>query len=71
MKNGKRWLSLPSREFQDKDTGEKKYMSIMRFMEKAHNDAFCKAALKALDDFCAQHAHEEPAQEQSAEGLPF
>lgn len=73
MKNGKRWLSLPSREYQDQDSGEKKYISILRFIEKEHNDAFCRAALKALDEYCAQHNQEQPPQEQNTqnEELPF
>jgi len=53
-KNGRRWITMPSREFSDPETGEKKYISIMRFMEKSHNEAFCDAALKALDKYCAE-----------------
>ena len=56
MKNGKRWLSMPSREYNDPESGEKKYISIMRFIEKSHNDAFAAAALKALDEWCAKNA---------------
>jgi len=73
MKDGRRWLSLPSREYVDPESGEKKYISIMRFIEKEHLDAFCKAALHAIDEWCKANA--EPQQEQPMhqehEELPF
>tara|TARA_R110002126_G_scaffold185420_2_gene333947 strand:- start:191 stop:535 length:345 start_codon:yes stop_codon:yes gene_type:complete len=68
MKNGKRWVSLPSREFNDKDTGEKKYISIMRFMDKAHGDAFSNGALVAFDSWCEKNA---PKEEKPSEFIPF
>ncbi len=77
MKDGKRWLSLPSREYQDKDSGEKKYISIMRFMDKSHHEAFCKAALQAMDEWCVKNAQVDEPCAQPAEtfkeedGCPF
>lgn len=60
MKDGRRWMSLPSREYVDRETGDKKYISIMRFMEKEHNDSFCKAALHSMDQWCAANAQQQP-----------
>jgi hypothetical protein len=75
MSNGKRWIKPPSREFTDPKSGEKKYINILKFIKKEHNDSFCQAALQALDKWCEQNAAPEP-EEQSAgfvpeEGLPF
>lgn len=47
QKNGNRWLSMPSREY-EKD-GEKKYMPYVSFFEKIDNDNFQKSALNAMD----------------------
>ena len=47
-------MGLPSREYQDTESGEKKYISIIRFIQKEHHEAFCKAALQAVDDWCAK-----------------
>lgn len=73
MKNGKRWMSLPNREYKDPESGDKKYIGVMKFIEKEHSDAFCKAALKALDSWCEQNSQEQdqeqPAQDESV--LPF
>ena len=70
MKNGKRWVSMPSRQYEE--DGEKKYISVMRFIEKDHADAFSKIALQALDDWCAKNTEQEliPA-ESTQEEIPF
>lgn len=63
MSNGKRWLKLPSREYVD-ESGEKKFIQVIRFINKDHNEAFCKAALQAIDMWCAANAEpEQPPQE--------
>tara|TARA_R110002096_G_scaffold113208_2_gene246250 strand:+ start:1041 stop:1388 length:348 start_codon:yes stop_codon:yes gene_type:complete len=78
MSNGKRWVKSPSREFNDPESGEKKYINILKFMKKEHNDSFSNGALVALDKWCAENAEPEPEQEQPAfepfnpeEGAPF
>ena len=76
MKEGRRWLSMPSREYNDPETGEKKYIPVLRFIEKAHLDAFCKAALHAIDEWCKSNAQpeqqqQEPVMQQEHEDLPF
>lgn len=68
-KNGKRWLSMPQREYM-KD-GEKKYLSIVRFKDKSKQDAFAEAAIKAIE----KKIVEQPAPKQDysnmQEELPF
>lgn len=70
MKNGKRWVSLPSKEYDDKETGERKYQRIMKFMAKEHSDLFSTAALPAIDKWCESQipVYPEPIQQ---EALPF
>lgn len=73
-KNGGRWVSFPSREYQDKETGDKKFIANMRFIEKEHGEAFIKAALKALDEWCTHNVtRDDPQQESnySSESIPF
>jgi len=74
-KNGRRWINMPSREYQDQESGEKKYISIMRFMEKTHNEAFCKAALQALDEWCEKQGLndiKQPGEDTGqGDGVPF
>ena len=50
MKNGKRWVSMPSREYEV--DGEKKYAPIVAFRNKAHMDAFSEQAKDAIDNYC-------------------
>ena len=70
MKEGRRWISLPSRKYED--NGEVKYAQIMRFTEKEHATAFSKLLLDELDAYAAKQAME-PSGETFAEGegLPF
>ena len=63
MKDGRRWVSLPSREYFDKETKEKKYSKCARFVEKSHMDAISESSLKALDEFCSKQP--EPVQEEA------
>ena len=73
QKNGRRWLSLPSRE--GEQDGEKKYFQIMRFREKSHAEAFLKACMTALDEWIQQNAPPQQEYENEVdipdEGLPF
>ena len=50
-KDNRRWVSLPSREYADKTTNEKKYAPIVLFREKGLFSEFGKAALQAIDDW--------------------
>jgi len=50
--DGRRWFNLPSREYEDKDTGQKKYSPIMRFPNEAYYNAFMNALRKEFDAYC-------------------
>jgi hypothetical protein len=46
-KDDKAWVGLPQKEYTDKD-GQKKYMSIIRWRERSHQDAFNRAVIEAV-----------------------
>lgn len=70
MKDGRRWLSLPSREYEDPQSGEKKYAPIMKFIENKHQEFFCKTALQVMDEWCEKQ-QQEPESDPDEEELPF
>lgn len=51
MKNGKRWVTPPSKEFEN-EKGEKKYALCLKFLTKELADAFSHQAIEAIDHFC-------------------
>jgi len=51
-KGAQTWINLPSREWKD-DSGETKYLSIMRLRNEEHFKAFKKAALDAALQYCS------------------
>ena len=52
MKAGKRWVNLPSKEYVDKETNEKKYAAVIRFPDKKMYERFQDMAKKAIDEWC-------------------
>ena len=52
MKDGKRWISFPSKEYTSK-SGEKKWSNYFRFKDVAVYEAFCEKAKEAIDKWCA------------------
>ena len=67
MKDGKRWISFPSKEYVNAE-GEKKFMPYYRFRDKGHYTAFCDMAKEAIDKWClenqkTQHSQNTPSQE--------
>lgn len=62
QKDGRRWINLPSREYQDNE-GNTKYMPSIRFREKSHYNGFIKAAKDALDIWCRDNPDQEPKQD--------
>ena len=70
MKDGRRWLNLPSREYKD-DLGEIKYMNIIRFRDKYHYVKFGEAAKKAIDEWCAKNASSPMVKDDPNEECPF
>ena len=69
QKDGKRWVNLPQKEYQDKQTGEKKYSFINRFRNKNNLEAFQKAVKDAIDKKAAESNY--GSQETQQEELPF
>jgi len=57
MKDGRRWVNMPSREYVDAD-GNKKHSAVNRYREKAHADAWCEEVKKAIDKWCAEQEAE-------------
>lgn len=70
-KNGKRWLNMPQREYTNAE-GEKKYLSIVRFKDRAKQDAFAEAAIKAIEKKIVEGANKPPQSPQMVQDdLPF
>lgn len=77
MKDGKRWINFPSKEYKN-EQGEKKFMPYYRFRDKAHYTAFCEQAKDAIDKWCKESAPRETPQEnqqnffnENNEEIPF
>ncbi len=73
MKGGRRWVTFPSREYDNKE-GEKKYMPYIRFRNKEHMDAFATQAKEAIDKWCMlnpENKPEVPESSVSAKEVPF
>lgn len=69
-KNGRRWISFPQRQYEDK--GEKKYAPYLQFEQKAHMSAFQDKVIAALDEYIATHSALPPVEKNDAQGdLPF
>lgn len=62
MKNGKRWVNLPGKTFED-ENGEKKSAPFMRFPDKSRYFEFSKGAVDAIDEFCKISAFDEKYQD--------
>lgn len=58
MKDGKRWINFPSKEFTNAE-GEKGYAPSLKFREREHMDAFANEAKKAIDEWCKNNQSEE------------
>lgn len=57
MKDGKRWVNLPSKEFDE--NGTKKYIPIMKFRDRGLSEKFSELAKKAIEDYCAKNPQPE------------
>lgn len=53
MKEGRRWINLPSKEYQDEE-GNTRYHAIIRFKNREHCEAFIERAKRALDEYCKE-----------------
>jgi hypothetical protein len=66
--NGKRWVGLPAKPYQDKD-GSTKYSYIVSFPDKKIYGAFQDQALQALDEYMRHHDQGQP--EIPDDDIPF
>jgi len=57
MKDGKRWVNFPSKEYMV--NGEKKYQHFFWFEDKETSDSFSEAAKKAIDLYCTEQRNNE------------
>lgn len=81
-KGAQKWVNLPSREWKD-ESGETKYLSVVRFRNEEHFKAFKEAALQAILAHCQQNGINPDQAEQapiapapmqsvlSSDGMPF
>jgi|TARA_Y100000310_G_C20695027_1_gene825064 DNA-binding cell septation regulator SpoVG len=45
------WISLPTKPFKDKESGQTKYQSIVAIPDKAKFEKFQSVAVKAMEDY--------------------
>lgn len=64
MKEGRRWINLPSKEFTTPE-GEKAYSPIVKFREKDSMDKFTEEAKKAIDRYCSENTNDQDTFENS------
>lgn len=57
MKDGRRWVNLPFKEYVDGD-GKTKYVPVNRFRDSKLGYAFCEKAKIAIDEWCRCNAQE-------------
>lgn len=71
MKNGRRWINMPNKEFETPEGG-KGYAPFVKFTDSSMMDRFTTEALKSLDKYCAENSPSVFEQEESIqEDLPF
>lgn len=74
MKDGRRWISFPSKKYTNKE-GEEKNAPHVSFREKSNSYAFSEKAIKAIEKFCANQPPQQKApvyeKEDHEENLPF
>lgn len=67
VKDGRRWLNLPAKEYEN-EQGEKKFAPFLRFKQKEHYGKFMEMAKKAVEEYCAHNVQPEPTQQQPMSG---
>lgn len=74
-KENRTWVKFPSDEYEDKQTGEKKYRSKIRFRNKDHFTLFVKEAKEAVDAYIAKMSQDnevfQDIQPNNEEPVPF
>lgn len=74
-KDGKQWVNMPSREYQD-DKGETKYQAIIGIDDEAVYKKFIAGVTTAWNEYCQSQAQvtqgQQPMQHEPVqEGVPF
>lgn len=70
QKDGRRWVMFPQKEYTT-GSGEKKYIGLVRFRERGHQDAFSKAAVEAIEKWCAANQKQDMPAVEDDEPIPF
>ena len=67
----KRWVNLPSRQYDDAE-GKKKYYPYLAYEERNLDDKFKEMIIKAVDEYIARNVSESKPEAQEAQGsFPF
>lgn len=73
--NGKKWISMPSQSYEDKQTGKKKYYAYLGFEDREVNDKFHVEIIKVLENYIASMIKEDQTKPQGSglndDELPF
>ncbi len=71
MKDGRRWINPPGKEYENE--GEKKFKAFFYFREKSHWEAFSRQARDAIDKWCAENqtTAEETQESKEVGEVPF
>jgi hypothetical protein len=62
MKDGRRWINLPSKEYVNKE-GEKKFQPLFFFREKSHHEVFVNKVKEAIDKWCIENPETQQSQD--------
>lgn len=72
VKNGKQWVSPPSKEYIDRESGEKKYYPMIRFPEKERYYKFQEWAVGQVKDTFAPATAQSPNTDNGGQhDIPF
>lgn len=69
--NGKRWVSMPSRAYEDKETGKQKYFAYCGFASRELNDKFSAQIMKVLDEHIKTLEPQANVAQMDIDDLPF
>jgi len=69
--NGKRWISMPSRQYDDPATGKKKYYPYVAFVNRELNDKFNEMIIQTLDEYVKSQSPNVKPLDNSEDDLPF
>jgi hypothetical protein len=67
---GERWLSMPARAYEDRQSGETKYSPLIRFDDRTYR-SFQQQALAAVEEFMNKQNLENPGADVDDSEIPF